>query len=68
LEEALRMGAEAEFKGRYGDRVSVYAIGDFSLELCSGPHVKNTGELGRFRIVKEEGIAAGVRRIRAVLE
>jgi len=68
LEEALRMGAEAEFQGRYGDRVSVYAIGDFSLELCSGPHAKNTGELGRFRIVKEEGIAAGVRRIRAVLE
>ncbi len=68
LDEAIKMGSEAVFEQKYGDKVSVYSIGDFSLELCSGPHVKNTGELGRFKIVKEEGISAGVRRIRAVLE
>jgi alanyl-tRNA synthetase len=68
LDEAIKMGSEAVFEQKYGDKVSVYSIGDFSLELCSGPHVENTGELGRFKIVKEEGISAGVRRIRAVLE
>jgi len=68
LEEAIKMGSQAVFEGKYDEKVSVYSIGDFSLELCSGPHVENTGELGRFKIVKEEGISAGVRRIRAVLE
>ena len=68
LDEAKRMGSQAVFEQRYGEKVSVYSIGDFSTELCSGPHVKNTAELGRFKIVKEEGISAGVRRIRAVLE
>jgi alanyl-tRNA synthetase len=68
LDEAIKMGSQAVFEGRYEEKVSVYSIGDFSLELCSGPHVENTGELGRFKIVKEEGISAGVRRIRAVLE
>jgi alanyl-tRNA synthetase len=68
LDEAIRMGSQAVFDQKYGGQVSVYSIGDFSMELCSGPHVKNTGELGRFKIIKEEGISAGVRRIRAVLE
>ncbi len=68
LDEAIRMGSQAVFEQKYGEKVSVYSIGDFSMELCSGPHVKNTGELGRFKIIKEEGISAGVRRIRAVLK
>jgi len=68
LEEAIKMGSQAVFEGKYEEKVSVYSIGDFSIELCSGPHVKNTGQLGRFKIIKEEGISAGVRRIRAVLE
>jgi alanyl-tRNA synthetase len=68
LEEAINMGSQAVFEQKYGEKVSVYSINDFSTELCSGPHVKNTGELGRFKIIKEEGISAGVRRIRAVLE
>jgi alanyl-tRNA synthetase len=68
LEEAIKMGSQAVFEGKYEEKVSVYSIGDFSMELCSGPHVKNTGQLGRFKIIKEEGISAGVRRIRAVLE
>ncbi len=68
LDEAIEMGSQAVFEQKYGEKVSVYSIGDFSMELCSGPHVKNTGELGRFKIIKEEGISAGVRRIRAVLE
>lgn len=68
LDEAIKMGSQAVFEQKYGEKVSVYSIGDFSMELCSGPHVKNTRELGRFKIIKEEGISAGVRRIRAVLE
>jgi alanyl-tRNA synthetase len=68
LEEAKKMGAQAVFKEKYGEKVFVYSIGDFSCEICNGPHVKNTKELGKFRIVKEKSIASGVRRIRAVLE
>jgi len=68
LEEARVAGAIGLFGGRYGEVVRVYAAGDFSLEVCGGPHVERTGELGRFRIVKEEAIGAGLRRIRAVLE
>jgi alanyl-tRNA synthetase len=68
LDEAIRMGSQAVFEQKYGEKVSVYSIGDFSTELCSGPHVGNTGELGGFKIIKEEGISVGVRRIRAVLE
>ena len=68
LDEAIRMGSQAVFEQKYGEKLTVYSIGDFSTELCSGPHVENTGELGRFKIIKEEGISAGVRRIRAVLE
>lgn len=68
LDEAIEMGCQAVFEQKYGEKVSVYIIDDFSKELCSGPHVENTRELGRFKIVKEEGISAGVRRIRAILE
>jgi alanyl-tRNA synthetase len=68
LEEAKKIATQAVFGDRYGEKVTVYSIGDFSSELCSGPHVENTSELGHFRIVKEQSISAGVRRIRAVLE
>ena len=67
-EDAINMGAEAMFIDKYGDIVSVYKIGDISLELCGGPHVKNTSELGHFKIKKEEASSAGVRRIKAILE
>ena len=68
LDEAKKMAIQAVFEDKYGDKVTVYSIGVFSSELCSGPHVENTSELGHFRIIKEQGISAGVRRIRAVLE
>lgn len=67
-DEAIKMGAEAMFIEKYGDIVSVYKIGDVSLELCGGPHVKNTSELGHFKIKKEESSSSGVRRIKAILE
>ena len=67
-EEAISLGAEAMFIDKYGDIVTVYKIGDVSLELCGGPHVKNTSELGKFKIKKEEASSAGVRRIKAILE
>ena len=66
-EDALAMGAEAMFIDKYGDIVSVYKIGDVSIELCGGPHVNNTNELGHFKIKKEESSSAGVRRIKAIL-
>lgn len=68
LAEAKAMGAHGVFEHKYGERVSVFIIGDFSMEICGGPHVKNTNELGKFKIVKEESIASGVRRIKAILE
>jgi len=68
LEKAKKQGAMGVFGEKYGERVSVYTIGGFSKEICGGPHVKNTSELGRFKIKKEESSSAGVRRIRAVLE
>ena len=68
-EEAVKSGAECMFIERYPDIVTVYTIGDgISKELCGGPHVKNTSELGHFKIQKEEASSAGVRRIKAVLE
>ena len=67
-EDALAMGAEAMFIEKYGDVVTVYKIGDVSIELCGGPHVNNTSELGTFKIKKEESSSAGVRRIKAILQ
>jgi alanyl-tRNA synthetase len=67
-EEARASGAIGLFDEVYGDTVRVYKVGDASLEICGGPHVQNTRELGTFRIVKEEACSAGVRRIKAVLE
>ena len=67
-EEAIKSGAECMFIEKYPDIVTVYSIGDVSHELCGGPHVKNTSELGYFKIVKEEASSAGVRRIKAILE
>jgi alanyl-tRNA synthetase len=66
-EQARRQGAIGLFDEHYSGLVSVYRIGDKSLEFCGGPHVLNTAELGRFHIVKEQSVGAGVRRIRAVL-
>ncbi len=66
-EEAIKSGAECMFIEKYPDIVTVYSIGDISKELCGGPHVKNTNELGTFKIKKEEASSAGVRRIKAVL-
>lgn len=68
-EDAIKSGAECMFIEKYPDVVTVYTIGDnISKELCGGPHVKNTNELGHFKIVKEEASSAGVRRIKAILE
>jgi alanyl-tRNA synthetase len=67
-ERALQAGALAFFGEKYDDQVKVYTIGDFSKEICGGPHVTQTGELGRFRITKQEQIGGGTQRIRAVLE
>ena len=75
LDEAKKMGAMGVFETKYGDKVKVYSIGPstgsgqaFSCEVCAGPHVKSTGQLGNFRIKKQESSSAGVRRIKAVLE
>ena len=67
-QEALASGAECMFIEKYPDIVTVYSIGDISKELCGGPHVKNTKEIGEFKIIKEEASSAGVRRIKAILE
>jgi alanyl-tRNA synthetase len=78
--EAKKLGAMGLFEDKYGAKVKVYSIGDpnsasgayqnsltFSREICGGPHVENTGLLGRFTIIKEEAVSAGVRRIKATL-
>jgi len=81
-ERAEELGAEHEFGAKYPDMVSVYSVGPkdssveeprydaaFSIEFCGGPHVENTSELaGTFKIQKEEAVAAGIRRIKAILE
>ncbi len=67
-QQALEMGAEAMFIEKYPDIVNVYKIGDVSKEICGGPHVNRTSELGHFKILKEEASSAGVRRIKASLE
>ena len=72
LEDAKKIKAMGVFENKYGEKVKVYTIGNdndiFSKEICGGPHVKNTSELGKFRIKKEQSSSAGVRRIKAVLE
>jgi len=68
IEEARKTGAMGLFGNRYGEVVKVYSMGDYSCEICGGPHANRTGELGHFRILKEESSSRGVRRIKAVLE
>ena len=68
LEEAKNSGAIGLFENKYGEKVKVYTIGDFSKEICGGPHVANTGKLGHFKIKKEEASSSGIRRIKAILE
>ena len=68
LEEAKKQRASGVFEHKYTSKVSIYIIGNYSKEICSGPHVNNTSELGHFKITKEEAVAAGIRRIKAVLE
>jgi len=68
LEQAKNKGALGAFEKKYREKVSVYSVGNFSKEICAGPHVKNTCELGHFKITKEESSSSGVRRIRGVLE
>ncbi|VVB75330.1 Alanine--tRNA ligase [uncultured archaeon] len=72
VEEAKKVGAQGVFDSKYGEKVKVYTISKgskiFSKEICGGPHVKNTKELGKFKIQKQESVAAGIRRIKAVLE
>jgi alanyl-tRNA synthetase len=67
-DEAIKKGALAFFKENYGETVSVYSVGDFSMELCGGPHVERTGSLGVFKIGKQKKIGAGIVRIRATVE
>ena len=67
IEDARKTGAIGLFGDKYGEVVKVYSIGDFSKELCAGPHVQNTSELGHFVITKEQSSSAGVRRIKAEL-
>lgn len=67
VEEALAESAIGLFKAKYSEVVTVYSIGEYSKEICGGPHAKNTGELGRFKIIKEESSSSGVRRIKAVI-
>lgn len=65
-EQAIASGAHGIFNDKYGDRVKVYTIGNFSKEICGGPHVTNTGDLHKIKIIKEESVSSGVRRIKAV--
>ena len=67
-EQAIKSGAECMFIDKYPDEVTVYKIGNVSKELCGGPHVKNTKEIGHFKIKKEESSSAGVRRIKGIIE
>ncbi|MDE6029243.1 MAG: alanine--tRNA ligase [Clostridiales bacterium] len=68
VEEAKAQGAVGLFTSKYGEKVKVYTMGQYSKEICGGPHASHTGELGHFRILKEQSSSAGVRRIKAVLE
>ncbi len=68
MKEAKKKGAIGVFEKKYGEKVSVYTVENFSKEICAGPHVKNTCEIGHFRIIKEESSSAGIRRIKAILD
>jgi alanyl-tRNA synthetase len=68
LEEAKAEGFTGLFESKYGERVKTYSIGEFSKEICGGPHAERTGELGTFKIVKEQSSGSGIRRIKAVLQ
>ena len=68
LEEARQSGAIGLFGDKYGERVKVYSIGEFSKEICGGPHAEHSGQLGSFKILKEESSSRGVRRIKAVIQ
>lgn len=68
LKQATAFGALAFFGEKYGEQVKVYTMGDFSNEVCGGPHVQRTGELGKFKIAKQEAVGQGIRRVRGVLE
>ncbi len=68
LDQAKEQGAMGTFESKYGEKVKIYTIEDFSKEICAGPHVERTGQLGHFKITKEQSSSAGVRRIKAVLE
>jgi len=71
LEKAKEIGAMGIFESKYGDKVKVYSVGapqcPYSCEICAGPHITHTGQLGHFKILKEEASSAGVRRIKAVV-
>jgi len=68
VKKAKEVGADGIFEHKYGEMVFVYSVGDFSKEICSGPHVSNTKELSKLKIVKQKSVGSGVRRIKAVLE
>ena len=68
LEEAKAEGFTGLFESKYGERVKTYSIGDFSKEICGGPHAERTGLLGKFKIVKEQSCGSGLRRIKAILQ
>jgi len=67
LKKAISLGAQAEFGAKYPNIVTIYTIENFSKEICAGPHVKNTKDIGKIKIIKEESVAMGVRRIKAVV-
>jgi len=67
VDEAKAQGAIGLFESKYGERVKVYTMGEYSKEICGGPHAENTGDLVNFKILKEESSSAGVRRIKAVI-
>jgi len=68
LKQAKKKGILGTFESKYREKISVYTIGNFSQEICAGPHVENLGQLGKFKITKEESSSAGVRRIKAILK
>ena len=67
IDEAKKSGAIGIFDNKYGNEVTVYTMGEFSKEICGGPHAKTTGELKQFKILKEESSSSGVRRIKATI-